>query len=45
MVPKGYFCAEKCRKMLLEVGGKVKRVKRAMVDVITLVKNVALDIP
>jgi predicted nucleic acid-binding Zn ribbon protein len=45
MVPKGYFCAEECRRMLLEVGKKVKRVKRVMVDVIALVKNVASDIP
>jgi hypothetical protein len=44
-VLKGYFCAEECRRMLLEVGKKVKRVKRAMVDVISLVKNVSLDIP
>jgi hypothetical protein len=31
--------------MLLEVGEKVKWVKRVMVDVIALVKNVASDIP
>jgi predicted nucleic acid-binding Zn ribbon protein len=44
-VPKGYFCAEKCRGMLLEVGKKVKQVKRVMVDVIALVKNVVSDVP
>ena len=44
-VPKGYFYAEECHRMLLEVGKKVKRVKRVMVDAIALVKNVASDIP
>jgi hypothetical protein len=45
MVPKGYFCVEECRRMLLEVGNKVKWVKRVMVDVIYLVKNFSSDIP
>jgi hypothetical protein len=37
-------CAEKCHR-ILEVGKKVKRVKRVMVDVIVLAKNVASYIP
>jgi predicted nucleic acid-binding Zn ribbon protein len=43
-VQKGYFCVEECHR-ILEVGKKVKRVKRVMVDVISLAKNVALHVP
>jgi predicted nucleic acid-binding Zn ribbon protein len=32
-----FLCAEECRR-ILEVGKKVKRVKRVMVDVISLAK-------
>jgi hypothetical protein len=41
MVQKGYFCVEECHR-ILEVGKKVKWVKRVMVDVISLAKNVSL---
>jgi hypothetical protein len=38
-------CAEECHRMYLEVGKKVKRVKRVMVDVISLVKHVVSYVP
>jgi predicted nucleic acid-binding Zn ribbon protein len=43
-VKKQYFCVKECRK-ILGVGKKVKRVKRVIVDVIVLAKNVALHVP
>jgi predicted nucleic acid-binding Zn ribbon protein len=45
MVSKGYFCAENCHRIYLEVEKKVKRVKRVMIDVIALAKNVASYVP
>jgi hypothetical protein len=43
-VHKRYFCAKEWWK-ILEVGKKVKRVKRVMVNVIALPKNVVLHVP
>jgi hypothetical protein len=39
-----YVYGEECQKTL-ELGKKLKRVKRVMVNVISLAKNVVLDVP
>jgi predicted nucleic acid-binding Zn ribbon protein len=39
-----YVCGEECQKTL-EVGKKLKRVKRVTTNVISLAKIVVLDVP